>query len=57
MEATAKHDFHATADSELSFKKGSIIKVNESHNAYHVQHVGSPFLNIPLHKIPMIEDC
>ena len=43
MEAVTKHEFHATADDELSFKKGSVIKVNESHKAY---HVGSPFLNI-----------
>ena len=27
MEAIALHDFHATADDELSFKKGSILKV------------------------------
>ena len=27
MEAVALHDFHATADDELSFKKGSILKV------------------------------
>lgn len=44
MEAVAKHEFHATAEDELSFKKGSIVKVNESHKAYHVE---SPFLNIP----------
>lgn len=43
MEALAKHDFHATAEDELSFKKGSVLKVNESHKAY---HVGSLFLNI-----------
>lgn len=30
MEATAKHDFQATADDELSFKKGSILKVLET---------------------------
>lgn len=28
MEAVALHDFHATADDELSFKKGSILKVS-----------------------------
>ena len=28
MEALALHDFHATADDELSFKKGSVLKVN-----------------------------
>ena len=27
MEAVSKHDFQATADDELSFKKGSILKV------------------------------
>ena len=27
MEAVSLHDFHATADDELSFKKGSILKV------------------------------
>ena len=27
MEAIAKHDFAATAEDELSFKKGSILKV------------------------------
>lgn len=27
MEATAKHEFNATADDELSFKKGSVVKV------------------------------
>ncbi len=30
MEAIALHDFHATADDELSFKKGSVLKVRES---------------------------
>ena len=27
MEAIAKHEFNATADDELSFKKGSVVKV------------------------------
>ena len=27
MEAEAKHDFQATADDELSFSKGCILKV------------------------------
>lgn len=27
MEAEAKHDFQATADDELSFPKGAILKV------------------------------
>lgn len=41
MEALAKHDFQATAEDELSFKKGSVLKVNESQKAF---HVGSSFL-------------
>lgn len=28
MEAVAKHDFNATADDELSFRKSQILKVN-----------------------------
>ena len=28
MEAVALHDFHATAEDELSFKKGSVLKVS-----------------------------
>ena len=28
MEALALHDFHATAEDELSFKKGSVLKVS-----------------------------
>lgn len=28
MEAIAKHDFNATAEDELSFRKGQILKVN-----------------------------
>ena len=28
MEADAKHDFNATADDELSFHKGDVIKVS-----------------------------
>ena len=27
MEAIAKHDFNATADDELSFRRGDILKV------------------------------
>lgn len=27
MEALAKHEFQATAEDELSFKKGSVLKV------------------------------
>lgn len=28
MEASAKHDFNATADDELSFRKGQVLKVS-----------------------------
>lgn len=28
MEAIAKHDFNATADDELSFKKNQVLKVS-----------------------------
>lgn len=28
MEAEARHEFNATADDELSFRKGEIVKVN-----------------------------
>lgn len=28
MEAVAKHDFNATADDELSFRKNQILKVS-----------------------------
>jgi growth factor receptor-binding protein 2 len=27
MEAIAKHDFNATADDELSFRRGEVLKV------------------------------
>lgn len=30
MEATAEHDFNATAEDELSFQRGCILKVNFS---------------------------
>lgn len=29
MEAVAKYDFKATADDELSFKRGEVLKVND----------------------------
>lgn len=29
MEATGKYDFDATADDELSFRKGELLKVRE----------------------------
>ena len=31
MEAVAKHDFNATADDELSFRKGAVLKVRNRH--------------------------
>lgn len=35
MEASAKHDFNATADDELSFRKGQVLKVSiDSRLAY-----------------------
>lgn len=30
MEAVAKYDFKATADDELSFKRGDILKVTDT---------------------------
>ena len=32
MEAIAKHDFNATAEDELSFKKGQVLKVKSNLN-------------------------
>ncbi|XP_041363242.1 growth factor receptor-bound protein 2-like [Gigantopelta aegis] len=43
MEAIAKHDFSATADDELSFKKGSCLKVlstDEDKNWFKAEHSG-----------------
>lgn len=35
MEATAKHDFNATAEDELSFRKSQVLKVSaESYTSY-----------------------
>lgn len=34
MEAVSKHDFNATADDELSFHKGDVIKVGELYSVY-----------------------
>lgn len=43
MEAIAKHDFHATADDELSFTRGSVLKVlnkDEDENWYRAEFNG-----------------
>lgn len=42
MEAIAKHDFSATADDELSFRKNQILKVN----TYIVTYLYIVYLNI-----------
>ena len=34
MEAIAKHDFNATAEDELSFRKGQVLKVEWSNDAF-----------------------
>lgn len=34
MEAVAKHDFNATADDELSFRKNQILKVSAIDKIY-----------------------
>ena len=34
MEAVAKHDFNATADDELSFRKGAVLKVTRLHTVW-----------------------
>ena len=38
MEAISKHDFVATADDELSFKKGSVLKVSGNDGFLHGGH-------------------
>lgn len=37
MEAVAKYDFKATADDELSFKRGDILKVIDNFNVFKMQ--------------------
>lgn len=44
MEAIAKYDFKATADDELSFKRGEVLKVR--HDYFSV----SLFINIDSHE-------
>ena len=39
MEAVAKHDFVPTAEDELAFKKGSILKVNGSQKCFVAQYI------------------
>ena len=38
MEAVAKHDFQASADDELSFKKGSVLKVSGNNGFLQGRH-------------------
>lgn len=42
MEAIALHDFHATADDELSFKKGSVLKVTTMFKTWYYRVLDSP---------------
>lgn len=39
MEAIAKHDFNATAEDELSFRKGDVLKVSHSIDQYLSYHL------------------
>ena len=53
MEALALHDFHTTAGDELSFKKGSVLKVlNTDNNWYEAEQDGKGGL-IPKNYIQM----
>lgn len=47
MEAIAKYDFKATADDELSFKRGDILKVSADVVA---SRAWLPFLTLVTHK-------
>lgn len=40
MEASAKHDFNATADDELSFRKGQVLKVSIDSKAINRNSIG-----------------
>lgn len=59
MEATAKYDFKATADDELSFRKGELLKVKEHSHTCCITHIKhSPFkLWAPNMKNIQIVDC
>lgn len=37
MEAVAKYDFKATAEDELSFKRGDILKVTDNFIVFKIQ--------------------
>ncbi|XP_033108725.1 growth factor receptor-bound protein 2-like [Anneissia japonica] len=54
MEALAKYDFHATADDELSFSKGSLIKIlkQDDKNWYNAEFEGQEGL-VPRNYIEM----
>lgn len=39
MEANAKHDFTATADDELSFRRGQVLKVSVPANKLSLTNV------------------
>lgn len=41
MEARAKHDFTATAEDELSFRRGDVLKV--SYDIYDLSFEQSPY--------------
>lgn len=48
MEATAKYDFHATADDELSFRKGECLKVKIM-NTHTMRNIHTKILNNLMH--------
>ncbi|XP_013398391.1 protein enhancer of sevenless 2B [Lingula anatina] len=69
MEATAKHDFKATAEDELTFKKGNLLKIlsiEEDHNWYKAEidgkegYIPSNYIDMKEHnwyvgKMPRVE--
>ncbi|KAB7507383.1 Protein E(sev)2B, partial [Armadillidium nasatum] len=54
MEAIAKHDFCATAEDELSFRKGSVLNMEDDINWYRAELDGKEGL-IPSNYIEMKE--